>query len=196
MTEDADSYITILKPAEALYKEKGSRFLAFAYPVSSEEAVKERLTLLKKNYYDATHHCYAYLLGAKKTTYKASDAGEPAHTAGDPILNQIRSKGITDALVVVVRYYGGVKLGASGLTSAYKVAAYEVLNKAEVIERVVTESFIASFPFYAMNEAMRLLKKANAIVVSRDFFENKVTICAEVKKSMKEQLQTELNSIR
>jgi putative IMPACT (imprinted ancient) family translation regulator len=109
------SYITIKSGVQGLYKEKGSKFLAFAYPVESEEEVKQRLLELRKAYYDARHHCYAYVLGAEKEKYRATDDGEPNHSAGDPILGQIRSRNLTNVLVVVVRYFGGVKLGVGGL---------------------------------------------------------------------------------
>jgi len=192
---DEDSYFTILETTEGLHKEKGSRFLAFAHPVTSEAEIKEHLAQLKKKYFDATHHCYAYILGPNKEIYKANDAGEPSHTAGDPILNQIKSKNLTDTLVVVVRYFGGTKLGASGLTSAYKAAANEVLSQVEVVEKMATNTFVFTFQFQAMNEVMRIIKRTNASVLSRDFTQKEVTILIEVTKSHKTKLETELRSI-
>ena len=125
------SYHTLQDPEEGFYKEKGSKFLAFAYPVTTEKEIKERIDGLKAKYFDARHHCYAWMLGANKNHFRAFDDGEPNHSAGDPILGQIRSKGVTNVLVVVVRYFGGVKLGMGGLISAYKNAAQDVLGKAQ-----------------------------------------------------------------
>ena len=123
---EEDSYLTLAEPAEALYKEKGSKFLAYAYPVSSEEQIRECLEALRKRYYDATHHCYAWRLGADGQNYRVNDDGEPSSTAGRPILGQLLSYGVTDVLVVVVRYFGGTKLGVSGLIAAYKESAAAV----------------------------------------------------------------------
>src|SRR5690606_7725476 len=122
-----DGYRTIAQPAEGLYKEKGSKFIALAYPVYTEEEIKDRLAELRKKYYDARHHCYAYMLGADKSRYRANDDGEPNHSAGDPILGQIRSADLSNVLVVVVRYFGGTKLGVSGLITAYKTATADAL---------------------------------------------------------------------
>jgi uncharacterized YigZ family protein len=133
------SYLTIKSPAEGLYKEKGSKFIAFAYSIASEEEMKEKLHELKKKYFDASHYCFAFVLGADKAKYRAFDDGEPNHSAGDPILGQIRAKNLTNVLVAVVRYFGGTKLGVSGLITAYKLAAEEVLNKAKIVECEVTE---------------------------------------------------------
>src|SRR5437879_4473463 len=130
----AFSFFTIQNPTQGIYKEKGSKFLAFAFPVNSETEIKGQLDLLKKKYFDARHHCYGYVLGADKTKFKGHDDGEPNHSASDPILGQIRSKNLTDVLVVVVRYFGGVKLGVGGLMQAYKAAAEDALNQASVIE--------------------------------------------------------------
>jgi uncharacterized YigZ family protein len=131
------SYRTIQAPTEGIYKEKGSKFLAFAYPVETEADVKGHLERIKKEYFDARHHCFAYMLGADRKKFRAFDDGEPNHSAGDPILGQIRSKNITNVLVIVVRYFGGTKLGVGGLISAYKTAAEDALNRAAVIEKEV-----------------------------------------------------------
>ena len=136
MTDQLE-YNTIEKPSFAEYKEKGSKFLAFAYPVDSETAIKERIDHLKKEYFDARHHCFAWMLGPDKTHFRAFDDGEPNHSAGTPILGQIRSKGITNVLIVVVRYFGGVKLGVGGLISAYKTTAQLTLEEANIIEKTI-----------------------------------------------------------
>jgi len=128
---------TISSPAEAIYKEKRSKFLSFAYPVENEAEIKEKIAFLKKKYHDARHHCYAYILGADKTTYRMNDDGEPSGTAGRPIHGQLLSKDVTNVLIVVVRYFGGIKLGAGGLRVAYKLATKEVLENANIIEKNV-----------------------------------------------------------
>src|SRR3954468_18127958 len=133
------SYRTLQAPVGGTYKEKGSKFLAFAYPVENEQDVKEKIELLKKTHFDARHHCFAYVLGPDKTKYRAFDDGEPNHSAGDPILGQIRSRNLTNVLVVVIRYFGGVKLGVGGLISAYRTAAEEALTKATIREKEVTK---------------------------------------------------------
>jgi uncharacterized YigZ family protein len=146
------SYRTIARPSEGEYKEKGSRFLGFAFPVSTEEEIKGHITFLRKKYFDARHHCYAWMLGADRKLFRAFDDGEPNHSAGDPILGQIRSKGLTNVLVVIVRYFGGVKLGVGGLISAYRTAAEEALNKAEVIEQDVMDCIHISYDYAATPE--------------------------------------------
>jgi len=133
------TFNTILAQAEAIFKEKRSKFLAFAFPVENEAEIKEKITLLKKKYHDARHHCYAYILGADKSSYRMNDDGEPSGTAGCPIHGQLLSKDVTNVLVVVVRYFGGIKLGTGGLRVAYKMAAKEVLENAQII--VKTTSF-------------------------------------------------------
>lgn len=163
------SFRTIAKPAEGQYRDKGSRFLAFAYPVSSEQDIKAHISALEKEYYDARHHCYAWILGPEKELFRAHDDGEPNHSAGDPILGQIRSKDLTNVLVVVVRYFGGVKLGVGGLISAYKTAADDALNQASVIEREVTETLAVVYGYEATPEVMRLVRDFDLAIRSRKF---------------------------
>jgi len=155
---DTFSFRTIKAPAEGIYKEKASKFLAFAFPVTSEVQIKEHLTVLKKKYFDAHHHCYAFALGADKSKTRAFDDGEPAHSAGDPILGQIRSYKLTNILVVVVRYFGGTKLGVGGLVSAYKIAADQALSKALIIEEFVGVRFSLRYGYEATPEVMRMVK--------------------------------------
>ena len=131
---------TIAAPAEAVFKEKRSKFLAFAYPVENEAEIKEKIAFLKKKYHDARHHCYAYILGADKSAYRMNDDGEPSGTAGRPIHGQLLSKEVTNVLIVVVRYFGGIKLGTGGLRVAYKLAAKEVMDSAIIIEKFITKS--------------------------------------------------------
>lgn len=157
---EEDVYKTIAGTAEGLYKEKGSRFIALAYPVRTEEEVKEIVADLKSRYYDARHHCYAYRLGADLKKFRANDDGEPSSTAGKPILGQIVSAGLTDILIVVVRYFGGIKLGVSGLINAYRAAAADALAQAVVVEKTVDEVFRISFSYAALNEVMRVDRKS------------------------------------
>lgn len=167
----AFSFFTIQSPAEGSYKEKGSKFLAYAYPVTSEEEIKAALDALKKKYFDARHHCFAFVLGADKTRYRAFDDGEPNHSAGDPILGQIRSKNLTNVLVVVVRYFGGTKLGVGGLISAYKIAAEEALNHAVIIECEVMAPVELHYSYNATPEVMRMVKEFDIALLSQQFNE-------------------------
>lgn len=166
------SYLTIQSNAEALFKEKGSKFFAFAFPVSREEEIKTHLHSLRKKYFDATHHCYAYMLGPEKKLFRVVDDGEPAHSAGTPILNQIKSKGLTNVLVVVVRYFGGTKLGVSGLVQAYKQAAEEALLAADKIEIEITSEIKVEFEYEAQPEIMRLIKEFNLTLIHQRYSTN------------------------
>lgn len=155
----ADTYRTLSAPAEGLYKEKGSKFLAFAYPVHTVDEVKAHLDRLRKDYFDARHQCYAYILGPDKGAYRANDDGEPSGTGGRPIHGQLLSADLTDTLVVVVRYFGGVLLGASGLAAAYKAAAQDAIAHADIVEKTVDERLRLRFAYEATNDVMRLLKE-------------------------------------
>lgn len=174
------SFLTLGNTSTSLYKEKGSKFLAFAYPVTNEEEVKNHLTLLRKEYYDARHYCYAWILGADKAKFRTNDDGEPNHSAGDPILGQIRSRGLTNVLVVVVRYFGGTKLGVGGLIAAYKTAAENTLQAATIIEVEVRKQVVFQFPYESTNEIMRLVKEFD-LTVLKQTFENDCILNAEVR---------------
>jgi len=165
----AFSFQTIQQPGEGIYKEKGSKFLAFAYPVETETEIKDRLDSLKKKYFDARHHCYAWMLGSEKKRFRAFDDGEPNHSAGDPILGQIRSKDITNVLIVVVRYFGGVKLGVGGLIAAYKAAATTVLANTAVVEKDVTEDFFLTYDYDATPEIMKVVKAYDLTIRQQEF---------------------------
>lgn len=156
-----DTFNTISAPSTGLYKDKGSRFLAFAFHVESEDEVKEHLSQLRREYFDARHHCYAYILGSRSETYRLNDDGEPSGTAGRPIYNQLLSFQVTNTLVVVVRYFGGILLGTSGLIAAYKAASREALLAATIVSHTIDVDYHLSFPFALMNEVMRVLKKYN-----------------------------------
>ncbi len=180
-----ESYRTLASNSvfEGFYKEKGSKFLGFAFHVTSEEEVKEKLDSLKKTYYDARHHCYAYILGIKNRKTRANDDGEPGHSAGDPILGQIKSMDLTNTLVVVVRYFGGTKLGVSGLINAYRTAAQEALQSAEVAVIEITEALEIQFPYESTNEVMRLIKDCE-IKINQQTFEADCKIIGEVAESL------------
>jgi uncharacterized YigZ family protein len=177
----ADTYLSIKNIEEVLYKEKGSRFLAYAFPVGSELEVKEHLLELRKKYYDATHHCYAYVIGRNGEQSRAQDDGEPSGTAGLPILNQIKSKALTNVLVVVVRYFGGTKLGASGLVSAYKTAAGMVLEACQTQECIVSRVLQLSFDYIAMNDVMRIVKDYELPILTQHF-DNQCQMTLQVRE--------------
>ena len=164
-----DLYKTISKTSEGIYKEKGSKFIAYAYPVNSEEEIKEIIAKLKKEYYDARHHCYAYMLGSDKKNFRANDDGEPSSTAGKPILGQILSYNLTNILIVVIRYFGGTKLGVSGLIHAYKTAALDTIENAEIFEKTVNDIYDIHFDYLVMNDIMRIIKEEQPEQINQDF---------------------------
>ena len=165
-----DTYKTIAKPAEGSYSEKRSKFLAYAFPVQNEQEVKQRLAEIQKKHWDARHHCYAYILGPNKDAYRLNDNGEPSGTAGRPIYGQLLSKDLTNTLVIVVRYFGGIKLGVSGLQNAYKVAAREALDAAVIEERTVQEQYRVTFEYVKMNDIMQILKDPEVQVLDRQSY--------------------------
>ena len=169
--EAFDQYKSIAAPAEGLFKDNGSRFIAFAYPVETEEDVKELVSALKKEYHDARHHCFAYRLGYKGDVWRASDDGEPSGSAGRPILGQIDSLGLSDVLVVVVRYFGGIKLGIPGLIRAYKTSTADALSSAQVVEKIAGKRFRIHFDYLAMNAVMKVLKAMDLAQSKQDFGE-------------------------
>ena len=156
--EAFDAYRSIAAPSEGLFKDNGSRFIALAYPVETEEEVKSIVAGLRKQYHDARHHCYAYRLGYKGDVFRSSDDGEPSGSAGRPILGQIDSAGLSDILVGVVRYFGGIKLGIPGLIRAYKTSTADALSQATVIEKIAGQSFRLHFDYLSMNDVMKVLK--------------------------------------
>lgn len=166
---ESDSYKTIKYKSEGIYKEKGSKFITYAFPITCEEDVKIEIDKLKKEYYDARHHCYAYMLGADKKTFRANDDGEPSSTAGKPILGQILSSDLTNILIVVVRYFGGTKLGVSGLIRAYKTAALDAISNAEIIDKTVNDIYNINFDYLVMNDVMRIIKEEEPLQIDQDF---------------------------
>lgn len=183
----AFSFRTISAPATGLYREKGSKFLAFAYPVTTEAEISRVLQQLKKEYFDARHHCYAWVLGADKSKFRANDDGEPKHSAGDPILGQIRSHDLTNVLVVVVRYFGGTKLGVGGLINAYRMASADAISQAQIVIREVEVEFTLDYGYACSPEVMRLVKEFDLTVRDQVFNER-----AELKLSVRLKDQAEL----
>ncbi|MDE6286774.1 MAG: IMPACT family protein [Muribaculaceae bacterium] len=175
----ADLFYTIASPSEAQYTEKRSKFLGFAFPVSAAAEAKEVVAQMQKRYYDARHVCWAYMLGSARDQFLSNDNGEPSGTAGKPILGQINSLGLTNVLVVVVRYFGGIKLGTSGLIVAYRTAARMALEAAQTVERHDMARVRFHFPYPAMNAAMKLTKDFDVAVVEREF-DNTCTLTLEI----------------
>jgi len=164
-----DTYLTIEKASEGIFKDKGSKFLAYTFPVSSEEKIKEHLAELRKLHPSARHHCYAFRLGAAKQAFRANDDGEPSNTAGKPILGQIQSKDLTNILIVVVRYFGGTLLGVSGLINAYKLAALDSIQNATIIEKTVDEVYELKFDYLQMNDVMKIIKDEHLQILHQNF---------------------------
>ena len=164
-----DTYLTILSPSEGIYKDKGSKFMAYAFPVSSEDEIKKQLSDLRKEHHSARHHCYAYRLGADKLIYRTNDDGEPSGTAGKPIFGQIQSKELTDILMVVVRYFGGTLLGVSGLITAYKQAAADAIANATIVEKIVKQQFEIKFDYLQINDVMKIIKDEVLEIQSQNF---------------------------
>lgn len=155
----SDTYKTIEGSSEGLFKDRGSRFISLAFHVRNQEEIKEKLEALRKEYHDARHHCYAYVLNPDRQQWRANDDGEPSGTAGKPILGQINSNELTNILIVVIRYFGGTLLGVSGLINAYRTAAAEAIANARVVEMTVKSVYRVSFPYLSMNDVMKVLKE-------------------------------------
>lgn len=190
-----DKYSTITaRIGEGFYSEKRSKFLAFAHHVETVEEIKALLQQYRTKYYDARHVCSAYMLGSDASVSKANDDGEPSSTAGKPILGQIISAGLTNVLVVVVRYYGGVNLGTGGLIVAYRTAAAEALASTEVVEKFVEEDVTFSFPYVMMNGVMRVVKQMEPRIVSQEF-DNTCTIVLRIRKSLAQELKERLDAL-
>ncbi len=189
-----DTYRTIKAASEGAYSEKRSKFLAFAMPVRSVEEVKQIVAEYQKKYYDARHVCYAYMLGAERKEFRANDNGEPSGTAGKPILGQINSNELTDILIVVVRYFGGVKLGTSGLIVAYRLAAAEAIAAAEIVEKTVDEDVTFHFEYPFMNDVMRIVKEEEPQIVVQDFY-NDCTMTLRIRKDSMPRLKARLEKV-
>ena len=191
---EKDVFLTIASPAEGSYTEKRSKFLAFAFPVTTVEEIKVILEEYQKKYYDARHVCYAYMLGHERLTFRANDNGEPSGTAGKPILGQINSNELTDVLIIVVRYFGGVKLGTSGLIQAYKAAAAEAIAAATVVEKTVDEQAAIIFEYPLMNAVMRVVKEEEPKILSQSF-DNDCRMTLSIRASLMPRLRQRLEKI-
>jgi len=189
-----DKYLTISSPSEGLYKEKGSRFISFAYPVFSEEEIKGYLQELKKKYYDARHHCYAYRLGVTGELWRAVDDGEPSGSAGKPIFGQLLSNNLTNIAVFVVRYFGGIKLGVPGLINAYRSATIDAIQNAEIIEEEYKDSFSIEFNYLVMNDVMKIIKEEQPEIVKQEF-EMICRIDLRIRRNLSEILKNKFQKI-
>lgn len=189
-----DLYRTITAPSEATVTEKRSRFLAFAYPVATVDEVKGRLAELQKKYFDARHICWAYMLGPKRSEFRANDNGEPSGTAGKPILGQINSFELTDIMIAVVRYFGGIKLGTSGLITAYRQAAREAIETAEIVERHEMRLVSFTYPYMVMNDVMKLAHSDGCDAVDSTF-DNVCSMTLRIEAAKEQSLRSRLNDI-
>ncbi len=192
--EKYDAYRSIAARSEGLFKDNGSRFIALAYPVETEEEVRDILTGLRKEYHDARHHCFAYRLGYLGDRFRASDDGEPSGSAGRPILGQIDSLGLSDVLVVVVRYFGGIKLGIPGLIRAYKTSTADALAQADIVEKVAGKTFRLTFGYLSMNAVMKVLKEMGLTPSAQDFG-MECALEVRVRLSLEEDFRKKLDSI-
>lgn len=191
----SDAYKTMIEPAEGLYKEKGSKFLAFAWPVTTEEEVKDRLEELKKRFHDARHYCYAWVIGPENPAWRANDDGEPGNSAGVPILNQIRSFELVNVLVVVVRYFGGTKLGVGGLVQAYKTAARLALEQSKIVEKFLTVRIDITYAYEHTSEVMRFLHEFD-LSPQRQYFGASCSMELQVRKSQAAAVKSRLLEMR
>lgn len=189
-----DIYKTIADNSEGLYKEKGSKFIAYAYPITGEDEAKEIVQGLKKTYYDARHHCYAYRLGAKGETFRMNDDGEPSSTAGRPIYGQLLSFEVTNLLVVVIRYFGGTKLGVSGLINAYQAATRDALENASIVEKTVNVCYQIGFGYHMMNDVMKVIKDEQPNI-EEQIFDNSCSMRLSIRQARAEILEGKLSGI-
>lgn len=192
--DDTDRFFTLSRESTSLLKDRNSKFHAHAFPVKSEEEVKEKLAELRKQYYDARHHCYAYSLGKDGEVFRANDDGEPNHSAGDPILGQIRSFELTNVLIVVVRYFGGTKLGVGGLIQAYRTAAKMAIEENEIVEDFERSFLKLHFPYPVMNDVMKLIKNENLEIQSQEM-ELDCKMDLSFRSSLKDQVIDQLETI-
>ncbi|MCX6332952.1 MAG: YigZ family protein [Bacteroidia bacterium] len=191
---EPDTYRTIKTASNGLYKEKGSRFVSAALPVSEESEIKPIIEEIRKEHHEARHHCYAYLLGAKQEIWRANDDGEPSGTAGRPILGQIKSAGLTNVLIVVSRYFGGTLLGVSGLINAYRTAAESSLSNAEQIDHTIHEYYVINYPYAAMNDVMKIIKEEE-IGQSDQIFELECRITISFRLAAREKILARFSRI-
>jgi len=190
----SDTYKTVASDARGLFKDRGSRFIALVIPVTGQDQIKEKLEELRKEFHDARHHCYAWVLGPDRQTWRANDDGEPSGTAGRPILGQINSRELTDILIVVIRYFGGTLLGVSGLINAYRSAADDALSNASIIEKTVMHTYVLKFPYLSMNDVMKVLKEEGCSQ-SAHSYGNDCSVEISVRSSAAERITERLRKI-
>ncbi len=190
-----DLYRTIHNPSEGLYKEKGSKFIAFAYSVSSEDEIKERMVFLQKQFHDARHHCYAWRLGANMERYRVNDDGEPSGSAGNPIFGQIQSRNLTNILVVVIRYFGGTLLGVGGLINAYRSASSDALDQTRIVEQKVYDRLNVQFDYPQMNSVMKIIKDLDLSFENQEF-DLKCSLTLKVWKRKMDLVYAQLSLIK
>ncbi len=189
-----DTYLTIEGPSEGIFRDKGSKFIAYAYPFKEESTLKDRVAELKSQHPKARHHCWAYRLTTDRSVYRVNDDGEPSGTAGRPILNVLLSKDVTNILVVVVRYFGGTLLGVPGLIHAYKMATQEALDSAAIVEKTVNDIYRVDFDYLQMNAVMRLVKEENLPILKQQFDTN-CSMDIEVRKMQVNQVLRKLDKL-
>ena len=189
-----DTYKTITEPSEGIYTEKRSKFIAIALPVRTHEEIKAHLEVYQKKYYDARHVCYAYMLGHERKDFHANDNGEPSGTAGKPILGQINSNELTDILIIVVRYFGGIKLGTSGLIVAYKAAAAEAIASATIVEKTVDDEVTVLFEYPFMNDIMRIVKEEEPAIIQQSY-DMDCSMTLRIRRSMMPRLMARLEKV-
>lgn len=191
---NSDIYKTITSSSQGLYKEKGSRFISFAIPVSDQDEIKTIIDKIRKEHHEAKHHCYAYMIGHERTVWRVNDDGEPSGTAGRPILGQINSYCLTNILIVVSRYFGGTLLGVSGLINAYRTAAASAIQNAELIEKTLQEYYEITYPYISMNDVMRILKEEN-LGQSQQSFDLECRLLLNFRVSVREKVLNQLSRI-
>jgi len=194
MPEPNDKYLTIKSHAEGFFKDKNSKFISHIYPVNSEEEIKDIRKSLRKTYHDARHHCFAWKLGIDNNNYRVNDDGEPNNSAGQPIFGQILSSNITNVLIVVIRYFGGTKLGIPGLINAYRTAAAYAIENSKIIEKFVSDIYSVEFKYEEMNHIMKLIKDYNRNIIEQNF-DLTCEIKIEIRQSIVEKILSKLNSI-
>ena len=191
---NSDIYKTITSSSQGLYKEKGSRFISFAIPVSDQDEIKTIIDKIRKEHHEAKHHCYAYMIGHERTVWRVNDDGEPSGTAGRPILGLINSYCLTNILIVVSRYFGGTLLGVSGLINAYRTAAASAIQNAELIEKTLQEYYEITYPYISMNDVMRILKEEN-LGQSQQSFDLECRLLLNFRVSVREKVLNRLSRI-
>ncbi|MBR3565374.1 MAG: YigZ family protein [Paludibacteraceae bacterium] len=188
----ADSFHTISEPSEGLFKDKGSKFLSFAIPIENNQEIKALLEKYRKEYYDARHVCYAYMIGAERNEYRSNDDGEPSGTAGKPILGQINSYNLTNILIIVVRYFGGILLGTSGLINAYKNAAKDAIDNAKIVTCAIKIQHTISVPYDIINDIMRIIKDNRAQIVQTEYDNNNQILTIQVEQALNDNFETKI----